>query len=1141
MGETVAKQLGCMAIEYTEKLIEYVNVAVAVGGVAREMRAVCESEVAARQLSGGSAALARHADLMRVAMANKALAEEDAVIDHDADLGFGSGDLGGVAGLQTCLQGAAHELVVYVPAFLRGLITDCARLHIGGLSEEGIDKQVEAERRRLAKRAAALADKVVEAKSKTVAARLAAEAKTTKSANAKAKRAEVAEDKATKAVVDATPTEALVLASLERKIFAKAKSALSKQFRKFELGLRGLACAVCEDINFDADVAECTAALVADTVITESEAQALCAFGKRLSDEDAVNLLLIGPINKIKQAVSATRAASAADSSAAAAPGAPTAPGAANLQVVCGDLATRLASFSVVPGAGLFARSGVQSAPLCVTFTASTDGSVMASTTCSGTTTTTTAGFSLREYPELQQHLWGGDRAAGDRKLGQLFYDTEQLSHRILGAYSRILSLDASKPTTTKALCLAIQHGAKSDCRDGLRATLTALPASSFTTSVSRAQHHDDLFEQEAYAYNALVDHFRQDAHLHESCLPAEAIQYLKQEMRSRAAASESLLDAAKVKLKLAFGRAGRAGKPDSYCIRLLDKEGIAIVLEDAPPGNLMFNGVCVPGSRHCAPVHASDGVDREVASASASAPAPALARSSSKRTAAELTRGDPKKAKAAKPGGTSKRPRAVSSSKESSKKPKKTKPKRHHKINLPTHKSKIFVQRGAVVTLQAVTLTFSRTVADGRTEDGIGVGTGRFAVAATFSFADAKEAHAGEVAEAVGASASSPASSGAAEAEAEASGREVAHGVEAAAEAEGSAGVNIAEEEEAAHAAEAEAEAAHAAEADAAHAAEKERKESLAEWKKSMDSYVPSGVPSVWRRPLAEERFGKNLKTCEDMGMDREQFLVLDCVPPEVQAPLRRVMQAHIGSSCGEDTFFIAACDPGLHTFCTVYSLFDAKVFAFGRNFARRSLVVERVGRAKQALGNSKAKYYYNAKLAKRKRGLHATVARFFTSCFHLLVMPPPLKTSHGQSSDNKFMTNHLGFAKFKQVMQQRAKWHPDFKLVEHNEVCSSMCCGKCGAANRRLGIAKTNHCRACGHKQDRDGGAARTILIKYLFEQRKTKTTNVPDPPPPPPTPPPTTSTTNSAADATNDDDAKNHAPTRSSGGRHQAPYLP
>mmetsp|Transcript_2561 Transcript_2561/g.3675 ORF Transcript_2561/g.3675 Transcript_2561/m.3675 type:complete len:96 (-) Transcript_2561:4299-4586(-) len=66
--------------------------------------------------------------------------------------------------------------------------------------------------------------------------------------------------------------------------------------------------------------------------------------------------------------------------------------------------------------------------------------------------------------------------------------------------------------------------------------------------------------------------------------------------------------------------------------------------------------------------------------------------------------------------------------------------------------------------------------------------------------------------------------------------------------------------------------------------------------------------------------------------------------------------------------------------------------------------------------------------------------------------------------------------------------KCNPNIKLYHNaDESWSSKVCGGCGEPDYDLGAKKTHSCKCCGISQRRDGGAARTILIKFIFLKMK------------------------------------------------------
>eukprot|EP00741_Cyanophora_paradoxa_P002011 tig00000525_g1950.t1 len=74
-----------------------------------------------------------------------------------------------------------------------------------------------------------------------------------------------------------------------------------------------------------------------------------------------------------------------------------------------------------------------------------------------------------------------------------------------------------------------------------------------------------------------------------------------------------------------------------------------------------------------------------------------------------------------------------------------------------------------------------------------------------------------------------------------------------------------------------------------------------------------------------------------------------------------------------------------------------------------------------------------------------------------------------------------------FRQLMQHAVRRHPKdedppctLQLV--CEAWTSKTCGMCGKTNYTLGSKRVFECRpGCGFRADRDGGAARSIFIRY------------------------------------------------------------
>mmetsp|Transcript_5873 Transcript_5873/g.13264 ORF Transcript_5873/g.13264 Transcript_5873/m.13264 type:complete len:206 (+) Transcript_5873:1178-1795(+) len=130
--------------------------------------------------------------------------------------------------------------------------------------------------------------------------------------------------------------------------------------------------------------------------------------------------------------------------------------------------------------------------------------------------------------------------------------------------------------------------------------------------------------------------------------------------------------------------------------------------------------------------------------------------------------------------------------------------------------------------------------------------------------------------------------------------------------------------------------------------------------------------------------------------------------------------------------------------------------------------------------------------KRAYRKK-LHINFARLLSSCFTHIILPTydvRAMTSRKQSLSSGISRSMLatGFCQFRDILISMCKCNPNVKLYHNaDESWRSKVCVGCGEADHDLGAKKTHRCKSCGISQRRDGGAARTILIKFIFQKFK------------------------------------------------------
>ena len=194
--------------------------------------------------------------------------------------------------------------------------------------------------------------------------------------------------------------------------------------------------------------------------------------------------------------------------------------------------------------------------------------------------------------------------------------------------------------------------------------------------------------------------------------------------------------------------------------------------------------------------------------------------------------------------------------------------------------------------------------------------------------------------------------------------------------------------------------------------------------------------------------------------------------------------------------------------TFECRYDLWNATVWYCGDDYAQvleRSALREIANnqslhdRAADSKTKNRCKHRMTLlwnRLRRRRRGLHKELANLYSKLFsHIL--RPDFRVSHLTRRYRRLSARisrrmrSISIYSFKLELE-RVSRNSGMVIVKVNESFTSKICGKCGAYHRRLGGAKLFKCPddACGHVAERDGSAARKILLLFLFS-RTLKTT--------------------------------------------------
>jgi hypothetical protein len=231
-----------------------------------------------------------------------------------------------------------------------------------------------------------------------------------------------------------------------------------------------------------------------------------------------------------------------------------------------------------------------------------------------------------------------------------------------------------------------------------------------------------------------------------------------------------------------------------------------------------------------------------------------------------------------------------------------------------------------------------------------------------------------------------------------------------------------------------------------------------------------------------------------------------------------QEVWQCMVGSTTEDchDRARIGATDPGERTFAMIYDAYHARLYRFGAGLGQYldstcmkkhrkcqsecdqlksqspQSMAERDERDKQVqrLRNQMHRLY------KRKEAqihsFHNTLARFIRGVFSVFILPKfqvgGMTRKHTRSSKKvSRRLRSLHHYAFRQRLFHVCKPTPrnprGTRVILSNEAWTTKCCGKCAFVINGIGASKTVTCPSCHHREDRDGGAARKILIKAVF----------------------------------------------------------
>jgi len=196
------------------------------------------------------------------------------------------------------------------------------------------------------------------------------------------------------------------------------------------------------------------------------------------------------------------------------------------------------------------------------------------------------------------------------------------------------------------------------------------------------------------------------------------------------------------------------------------------------------------------------------------------------------------------------------------------------------------------------------------------------------------------------------------------------------------------------------------------------------------------------------------------------------------------------------------AACDPGVDVFMTAKIDCEDGQFELqlGKGTSQR---IEEAFRKKKSFLQS---FYSRDKLSaqlklelasamlensKRKqreiRKLHENTIQILFAMASVIYLPP-FDTARMTIRRKRLSANvtrrmlSLEHAEFRNLIQRRARNSKNKRIHFVTEESTSKTCGSCGVRHPNLGPSKVHFCHSCKCCEERDGGAARKILLKSL-----------------------------------------------------------
>jgi putative transposase len=253
--------------------------------------------------------------------------------------------------------------------------------------------------------------------------------------------------------------------------------------------------------------------------------------------------------------------------------------------------------------------------------------------------------------------------------------------------------------------------------------------------------------------------------------------------------------------------------------------------------------------------------------------------------------------------------------------------------------------------------------------------------------------------------------------------------------------------------------------------------------------SFLPGLYARAWTRTRKKRTPPPEIKHSVKITVDRLSRWYI-CIPIPVTTVGEN--QAHEGKS-------VAAIDPGVRTFATVYGT-DNQLTEWGGKAMGRLVALQHTAerltarafapdtRARKRYRLRRAALRANERVRNLVTDLHRRLAKHLCETYAVVLLPTfrvskmvrRKKRRISRATAKAMLTWRHGA--FREMLHAKAREYPGCTIVMCNEAYTSKTCTRCGYIDYDLEGEKEYRCRDCHLVIDRDANGARNILLRYV-----------------------------------------------------------